>query len=381
MHARRATIIERIAIAAILSTGLAAAQNHPESAPLRSNSAAILRNNEAVRLSSEGREKAAEELYQAALKAAVNDDLICAKIATNLGTLYQRQDRYPEAERMFRYALQLRQKNLSAGNIEVAYALNNLADIYRVEGRDWDARKLMETALHNLQEFHSDDPGLPIVLSNLALVLCRFNQFDRAEELLRSAMIAYEKHGETDGRGYGIALSNLGDVLASTGDFDAAQSSYKPAIVLFEHMGESGRTDLAATLASAGAVDQRQGRLFEAEETERRALRLLHPGGDTLLRAQILRHLGNIVAAGHAPDSLHYFEQSLAIEQQILGSEDPNTAAVLLDYSSASLRAGNKSLARKLRKRAMDLLSRIGSHSPAQMTVSLRDLQNAQNNR
>jgi hypothetical protein len=50
----------------------------------------------------------------------------------------------------------------------------------------------------------------------------------------------------------------------------------------------------------------------------------------------------------------------------------------LLDYSSATLRAGNKSLSRKLRQRAKELLERLNSRSPGPMTVSVRALRAAQ---
>lgn len=371
----------RSAILAIFVLRIASAQNPPPAptkAPIQDpNSAAVAQNNEAVRLSHEGKEREAEEFYRAAI-AASHDDLVRAKIANNLATLYQRQDRYHDAEAMFRCALELRQKNLLASSVEVAYSLNNLAEVYRVEGRDWEARNLMETAVRNLQPFHPDDPGLPIILTNLAVVLGRFQQFDQAEELLRSALIAYDKQREADSRGYGIMLDNLGQILQTKNDLESAEPLYKQAIGIFEHMGDPGRTDLAATLANAGKLYERLDRIQEAKQTEERALKLLHPSGDALLRAQILRNLGNIVATdGHPVDALPYFEQSLAIQEKTLGDQHPNTAGVLLDYSSATLRAGNKSLARKLRKRAMDLLARVASNSPAQLTVSLRDLQDA----
>jgi hypothetical protein len=107
-------------------------------------------------------------------------------------------------------------------------------------------------------------------------------------------------------------------------------------------------------------------------------LELLHPSGDEVLRAQILRHIGNIVAiAGRPADSLPYFEQSLVIQEKTLGEEHPATASLLLDYSSATLRAGQKSLSRKLRKRASDLLARLNSRSTEEMTVSVSALRAA----
>jgi hypothetical protein len=94
---------------------------------------------------------------------------------------------------------------------------------------------------------------------------------------------------------------------------------------------------------------------------------------------KILRHLGNIVAnTGNPSASLPYFQQSLLIEEKTLGEDHPGMASLLLDYSSATLRAGKKSLSRKLRRRATDLLARLKSRSRDQMTVSLSDLRVAQ---
>jgi hypothetical protein len=104
-------------------------------------------------------------------------------------------------------------------------------------------------------------------------------------------------------------------------------------------------------------------------------LELLPAQGDVLLRALILRNIGKIVAGqGKPADSVPYFEQSLALHEKTLGSEHPATASLLLDYASATQRAGNKGLARKLRKRAEELIARLRSRSTNQMIVSLRDL-------
>jgi len=368
----------RAAASALLSIffiGTGAAQN---AAPI-SRSAAIASNNEAARLSIQGREAEAEKLYLAALGDGYDDDVARAKIANNLGWLYQRQDRYREAERWFRCALQWRQKSLPAESLEVAYSFNNLAEIYRIEGRDWEARNLMETAVRNLQQSHTDAPGLLIVLSNFAMVLCRFKEFDDAEHLLRTALVSYQKLGKDPSREYAVTLNNLGQVLEGKNQLAAAVPPYQQAIGVLEQLGVSASIDLAGTLANAGELYRRLDRTEDARQAEERALGLLLPGGDLLLRAQILRTLGNIVAgAGNPSDSLPYFEQSLDLQEKTLGEEHPATASLLLDYSSATLRAGNKSLSRKLRQRAKELLERLNSRSPGPMTVSVRALRAAQ---
>ncbi len=336
---------------------------------------AVARNNEAVQLVKAGRDAEAEKLYRAALSSGGSDDLTRAQIASNLGALLRREDRYVEAEKMYRSALQWRARSLPDASVEVAYALNNLGEIYRVEGRDWEARSLMLRAERNLEEFHSDAGGLPIVQGNLAAVLRRFGELGRAEELLRSALIAYQDRRETRRPEYGMTLIGLGHVLENKKDLADAAPVYEEAVGILEGAGPSARIELASALADTGDLYRRMDRAAEARQREDRALELLPPQGDALLRALILRNIGKIVAGqGKPADSVPYFEQSLELHEKTLGSEHPATASLLLDYASATQRAGNKGLARKLRKRAEELIDRIRTRSANQMIVSLRDL-------
>jgi len=357
-------------ILVILFSAVAPAQN-----PLAE---AVAQNINAVRMVNEGRYSEAEGLFLAALRAKYDDDLTRAKVAQNLGSLYQRENRYHEAESMFLSALQWRQKDLPAASTDVAYSQSNLADIYRIEGRNWEALNLLETAVGNLQQFHPDAPGLPRVLSNLALVRYNFNQLSEAEELLRVALIGYRKQQGPASLDYGVALTNLGQVLETRNDLAAAAPLYAQAIHIFDNLGEQGKGLLAAALANCGTLYQRLGQIEEAWKAEQRALGLLLPTGDEVLRATILRNLGIIVAGtGKPADSLPYFAESLTIQEKVLGAEHPGTADLLLDYASAATRAGNKSLSRKLRRRAQDLLARLNRQSPADLTVSVRALRAA----
>jgi len=339
---------------------------------------AVAQNIAAVRLINEGRYAEGETLLRTALAAEYDDDLTRAKIAHNLGSLYQREDRYHDAEDMFRSALELRQKNLPAASTEIAYSLSDLAEIYRVEGRTWEASNLLETAVSSLQQFHPDDPGLPRVLSNLAVVRFTFRKLDEAEELLRVAMNLCKKQQGPAGQDYAVVLTNLGQVLQSRKDLEAAAPLYEQAIGMFESLGIRGRAYLATALANSGTLDQLMGRTDEARQAEQRALGLLRPMGDEVLRATVLRNLGIIAAGTPRPaEALPYFAASLTIQEKILGAEHPATADLLLVYASAATGAGDKALARKLRKRAKQLLARLNHQSPAQLTVSVQALRSA----
>lgn len=314
----------------------------------------------------------AEVSYQAALAAEPNV-LSRARIGNNLAVLYQRQERYEDAERAFRAVLQWRQDSLPPGSIEIAYSLNNLGEIYRIQGRFWEARNLMENAVHSIRQSQVEAGGLPIIFANLAIVLCHFGEFDQAEELLRKSLNYYQRKG-IESREYGVAVGNLAEVLQLKKETEAAAPVYERAIGILERIGAPARVELAATLANAGTLYQRLKRIEDSRQAELRALDLLPPSGDKVLRSEILRNLGNLeVSTGAAADSLPYFEQSLAIQEHTFGADHPATAGLLLDYSFATQRAGNKPLSRKLRKRAMDLLARP-AQSPEQMTVSVMDL-------
>ncbi|HEX5226102.1 MAG TPA: tetratricopeptide repeat protein [Bryobacteraceae bacterium] len=366
--ARALSAVVAFSIAPALS---AVAQTSPEAAK------AIGWNNRAVELAREGNSPEAESIFRAALETA-QDDLVRANIAGNLADLFRREDRYLEAEQFYRAALQWRQKNLPAQSIEVAYALNNLGEIYHIEGREWEARNLIETAARNLQDQHPEAAGLPIVLSNLAVLLGHFGEFDQAEETLRAALLCFERRHQIAGREYAVTMTNLADLLCARNKFQTAGPLYDEAIGVLKNLATRAPSELASALAGRGELYARLDDPALGRQMEEQALYVLPPSGDALLRAQILRNLGNILAAdGQPSDAMPYFEQSLVIQQKALGGEHPATASLLLDYASATQRAGNKSLARKLRKRAEDLIARLRTQLPTPMTVSWRDLRDS----
>jgi tetratricopeptide (TPR) repeat protein len=360
--------VTSVIISAAVLSGMAAWGQH-------SASIASEMNNQALDFANAGRLGDAESLFESALAESANDNVTRAKVANNLAWLYQREDRYPEAEQALRHALQWRQKSLPPDSIEVAYSLNNLGDVYRTEGKDWEARNLMDAAVRILNESHPEADGLPSIRSNLAVELCNFHEYDRAEVLLRSALADSERLYGDSSRQTGIAVNNLAQVMRLKKSLPDAQVLYDRAVKIFEALGQPGQKDLAITLANIGELREQQNKCGEARQFEQRALDLLPFDGTGPLRATVLQTLGNMIArSGNPAGALTYFEQSLDIQDKILGNDHPATVRLLLDYAAATRNAGQKSLSRKLKKRANDLLSRLQSTAPQQFTISLNSL-------
>jgi tetratricopeptide (TPR) repeat protein len=344
-----------------------------------SSSEARRMNNEAAALYAAGKFEAAGRLYRAALALQPGDPLIVAAIAGNLGALYKRQNRYAEAERMYQEALDLRRKWLPLTRPEVAYSMNNLAEIYRLEGRYFEARSLTEAAVDALRRSDPASPYMPVFLNNLGGLERNLHRLDKADPLLQQAYRLAETSSGPESRVLAIVLNSQGQLLTDKQDFETAERLYRRSAAILENSGQDQAGELAVALANMGRVLGLLGRNEEARQTELRALTLLYsqPCRDDLLYATILRNLGTLAAAeDHMADSLTYFDQSLAAQERILGPDHPLIADVLFDYAAAEQRAGAKSKAQRLRKRAERLMARQRRDDLSRYTVDAAAFQN-----
>jgi tetratricopeptide (TPR) repeat protein len=329
-------------------------------------------NNDAAALYAAGNFEAALHLYQAAFDLSRSDSLTSADIASNLGALYQRLNRYAEAEHMYKQALDLRRSQLPPVRPEIADSMNNLAEVYRREGRYWEARNLAEAAVRALEQADSRSPDMPIFLNNWAGLEKNLQHPVRAEQLLRQAWSLAEKSGASPNRSLAVVMNTLAQLRADQLDYENAEPLYRRAEAIFESAGPDCRYELAVSLANLGRTQARLGHREEGRRSELRALTLVNaePHPDNLLRAAILRNMGNIAAAeGNVPEALAYFEESLNTQEKILGPQHPSIADVLFDYAAVAARAGEKSQARNMRKRAGQLVARRQRDDLSRQTV------------
>ncbi len=85
----------------------------------------------------------AEKQSEAALKEAeAFDDVRLATSLNNLALLYKAQGRYAEAEPLYQRALAIREKALGPEPPDVATSLENYADLLRKTGRVSEATKM-----------------------------------------------------------------------------------------------------------------------------------------------------------------------------------------------------------------------------------------------
>ena len=114
----------------------------------------------------------ATKQWEAALKEAQGFGAQDPRFATslnNLAELYRAQGRYGEAEPLFKRSLAIWEKALGPEHPEVAASLNNRALLYQAQGRYGEAEPLFKRSLATYEKaLGPEHPNIAASLNNLA---------------------------------------------------------------------------------------------------------------------------------------------------------------------------------------------------------------------
>jgi tetratricopeptide (TPR) repeat protein len=173
---------------------------------------------EAAKLYGTGEIRAAIPIYEQALTIAreifpaTDNDL--AVSLNNLAELYRSQGRWAEAEPLYDEALKIcRELFGDRPNNDLAASLNNLALLYRSQGRWAEAEPLYDEALKIRRELFAERPNndLAASLNNLALLYASQGRWAEAEPLYDEALkIQRELFGDRPNNDLAASLNNLG---------------------------------------------------------------------------------------------------------------------------------------------------------------------------
>jgi len=145
----------------------------------------------------QGRHPEAEKQFEAALEEAEgfgSRDLRIATSLNNLAVLYKLQGRYREAEPLLLRALAIREQALGSEHPDVAQSLDNLAGLYHSQGYHREAEPLLRRALAIYESrLGAEHPGVAQSLNSLAGLYQAQGRYAEAEPLYQRALAIYEK--------------------------------------------------------------------------------------------------------------------------------------------------------------------------------------------
>jgi tetratricopeptide (TPR) repeat protein len=242
----------------------------------------------------------------------------------------------PRAEAPLQEALRLSQDEFGASSVESGRALWSLGMLRHQQGRFADAKALYTRSLSILETSQARETDISFVLSDLAKVYSREQQWPLARQ-------AYQRALEIDRRVLGddhpriaYRLQNLAIVEQNMGDLAGAEALYVEALRREQRAYGDRHPETATTEGNYGLLLEREGRLDEAAPLLRGALevslKLYGPdnynvGYARVSMAMLLHDQGDLAAADTE------FRQALAIYDKSLPADHQNRASALMHYA------------------------------------------------
>jgi CHAT domain-containing protein/Tfp pilus assembly protein PilF len=239
-----------------------------------------------------------------------------AQSLNNLAFLYRDQGRLTDAEPLLQRSSAIFEKALGRDHADVATSLNNLGFLYRDQGRYADAKLLLQRSLAIREKaLGPDHPDFAQSLNNLGFLYGDQGRYADAEPLLQRSLAIREKALGPDHPDVAQSLNNLGFLYRDQGRYADAEPLLQRSLAIFEQTVGRDHPNVALSLSNLGLLYQGQGRYAEAEAFHKRALGILEKalGADHPTAAATLENLAGLYRqAGSARDALAYSRKATA---------------------------------------------------------------------
>lgn len=284
--------------------------NRAEEAAALSNLASVYR--------SRAQYDIALETYQQALEIfrEIGNPAREATVLNNIGSIYTDQALYSQAITTFEASQEIRQTLGSSG----PRVLNNLANVYRLQGRRERAQELFQQSLAIFREQGNRNEEAT-VLNALSAVYLGFGEYDLSLQSLQLALAIHEEIGSEQGQA--DVLNSFGNYYNALGQNQRALESLLQALDIVRATG--ARAQEAVVLANIGVIFTAQNQPERGIEFLEQALTIERDSGLTAGESNTLLSLGNAYfGLDEYNTALDYFEAALVLSQE-LGTRDEAT--------------------------------------------------------
>lgn len=302
----------------------------------------------------------AERQYRRAMdlfeKNGPESSMSLAVTLDNLASLYTDQGRFDEAEPLRLRAMSVFRAGGDDAKRRVATGLQNLAVMYQKQGRDKEALLAFEEALGIAAEaFGSQSQIVGVIADNLAGLYRQSRQFAKAGPLYDRALAIFRKTMGDDHPDTALALQNRALFLSDTGNNADAEQDLLTAIRINERLYGATHDTIAAALNSLVLILIEQQRWTDALVHARRAATIsaaiaargkTKPPSEDGRGVSAFRRLAQVAYAAGASDPALMDEAFLAAQRALA-----TDAARALSQLAARHAVGDTGLAKHLRER------------------------------
>jgi len=316
----------------------------------------------------------AERYFERALagrqKSTLSAPYEIASSMDDLGDLYGLEGRFDDGERLLKQGLALLEQTYGADAMAAPNydkMLNDLGNLYKDAGRFADAEKALQRALAAGRMRHGEDhPNVAATMGNLATVLEGQSRFSEAEDLYKKALAVYERLFGSSHALTAIGLNNLANVYADQSRTQDAAGLQQRVVAIQEKAAGPDSPEVARALNNLANSYRELGRRDEAIPLYERALRIMQDkfGRDGGPVALAFGTMGRALQdSGRFGEAAQYLDRALKIDERVLGPEHPQIVNDLRGIALLDLRSGNLSDARAQLERALRIAqARLGAH-------------------
>jgi tetratricopeptide (TPR) repeat protein len=233
----------------------------------------------------------------------------------NVADLYRAQGKYTEAKVLFRRVLDTRQAREGAGALATIRSELNIAHIICSQGETSEAVRLVEELIQKTaSRLPQDHYCILSFQSSLANMKCIAGEMRKASELQQHVL---DVHTQRLGENHIWTLhvkAELANIQLKQMDFKNASVLLNDVLNVFKNIHGSSIIDQCNTMARIGSLQRSQGKVEEAERLEEQVLELRKKTGDEE-GPKVLTAIGNLAFTKQARGKL---EKAERLQEQVL---------------------------------------------------------------
>ncbi|RDW57813.1 hypothetical protein BP5796_12614 [Coleophoma crateriformis] len=298
-----------------------------------------------------------------------------------IGSFYFDHGKYPDAEKMYREALQLKETVLGKDHPQTLTSMSNLAGALTRRGKYPDAENMYREVLQSLETvLGKDHPETLTSMTNLSEVLSSQGKYSEAEKMYREALQMKETVLGKDHPSTITSMNNLAGVLKSQWKYQDAEKMYREALQSWETVLGKDHPSTLASMNNLAVVLSSQGKYPEAEKIHQEALHSSemvlgkdHPSTLTSMTnlAEVLSSQGKYLEA----EKIH--QEALQSWETVLGKDHPSTLTSMSNRANALLNQGKYPEAEKIHREVLKLRETVLGKDHPDTLISMSHLAGA----
>lgn len=258
---------------------------------------------------------------------------------------------------------------------DIIFIFNSLARFFEVQGKYNIALMLYTENLKNQEKkFGEHHPEVTMSLNNIAGLLCKIDENDKALQLFQRVLEIEEDIFGKDDPLVASTLNNLALLLQQMGEYDKALPLYQRALEIEERFLDADNSHIAITLNNFALLLQHMGQFDKALSMFQRALEInensvgkYHPE-----LCFILTNLGKqFILLGDNEKALLPLERSLNIYIKFFGRQHPSVAVTLNELGEYFRQVDEYEKAKKLHEEALEINEKVFGKNHSRVASNL----------